>query len=258
MKFVDTHAHLLDGRLACRADDIVANLESDNLEFVVEISASVDESPCALRFAQAHDNVYCTLGVHPHVCDKYNDEYERWVIANATDPKVVAIGECGLDYHYMKHPKELQRDVFIRQILLADKVELPLVVHSRDALDDTIEILTAHKRHLRNGVLMHCFSYDAEAVRRLLAVTPDTYFAFGGAVTYKGNLHCDKAISAVPLDRLLLETDSPYLSPVPLRGKINEPKNVAYVAAHIANVLNVNIKEVAQMTTSNAKRFYKL
>jgi len=254
---IDSHAHLLDPRLRERAEEIVKNLKADGIEFVVEISADVAESHEAVAFAQTHKNVYCTIGVHPIFADTYCDEFEEW--AESVASKVVAIGECGLDYYHMETPAEHQREVFVRQIKLANKMGLPLVVHSRDAAEDTFKILNKHKP--KNGLVLHCFSYGVEEVERFK--TLDAYFAFGGAITYKlprptGTPSNSKGnyISAVPRDRLMIETDCPYLAPVPVRGTVNEPKNVKYVAEHVAKVLGLSFEEVAELTTRNAKRFY--
>ena len=271
----DSHAHILDPRLAERADEIAANLATDGLAFMVEISASPTESREALAFASRHENVYCTIGVHPHNAADYTPEFEHWAIAAVTDASkipllyggvpaagrrgggIVAVGECGLDYYRLQNSKELQQDVFTRQILLADKLGLPLVVHTREALTDTLAILIAHKKHVNNGILFHCFSEDETAVTQIREHY-DAYFAFGGAVTYKNNRIAAAALAAVPLNRLLVETDCPYLSPEPLRGKINEPKNVHIVAAHIAKVLNLTKDEIAAQTLANTKRFYRI
>lgn len=274
MFLADSHCHILDPRLVERAEEIVARLDEDGLEFIVEISASPQESYDALEFAGKHEKVYCTLGVHPHVADQYSDEFERWVLSlceklpspTATPPlqkgdlwkkKVVAVGECGLDYYYMTQPKELQKQIFARQIMLADRMKLPLVVHMRDAFDDMMDILIDHKAYLKNGLLFHCYSEGASEITRIREHF-DAYFAFGGAITYKGAAKSQDAIRAVPLDRIMVETDAPYLTPTPLRGKVNEPKNVRYVAEHVAGVLGLPFEEVSRATLENTRRFFKV
>ena len=253
----DSHCHTLDSRLVHRADEIVSCLKDDGLEFIVEISADPQESCGAVEFADTHDNVYCTIGVHPHCAREYSDEFERWALSQKS-AKVIAVGECGLDYHYPDGaPKELQKEAFTRQIRLADKLKLPLVVHTRDAFEDTLAILVENKKYIRNGILLHCFSEGANEVERIQKHF-SSYFAFGGAITYKNNKISNGAIRAVPLDRLLVETDAPYLSPEPLRGKINEPKNVRLVAEHIARVLELPFEDIAKATLENTKRFFRL
>jgi TatD DNase family protein len=253
---IDSHAHLLDPRLKDKAEDIVKNLKNDGIECVVEISADPNESKESVEFATRHKNVYCTIGVHPIYADSYSEEFEVWAIAQGGNKKIVAFGECGLDFYHMKTPIKHQREVFIKQIKISSEMGLPLVVHSRDAFEDTFEILSAHKESLTRGILLHCFSYGAEEVERFKEL--DVYFAFGGAITYKNADTARGAISAVPRDRLIVETDCPYLAPVPVRGTVNEPKNVKIVAEHIAEVLGLTLDEVAKLTTDNAKRFYNI
>jgi len=253
-KLVDSHTHLLDPRLKEQADEIVKNLKNDGIECVIEISADPMESSESVAFAGRHKDVYCTVGVHPIYADTFSDEFEVWALSQKGNKKIVAFGECGLDFYHMKTSIGHQREIFVRQIMLSEKMELPLVVHSRDAFQDTFEILSKHKEHLRHGIVLHCFSYGAEEVERFKEL--DVYFAFGGAVTYKNANAATDAIKAVPRDRLMIETDCPYLAPVPVRGTVNEPKNVKFVAEHIAGVLGISFDEVAKMTTENAKRFF--
>jgi len=261
---IDTHAHLLDSLLRDRAEEIVRDLKKDGVEYVVEICTGFANSPEvviagteaheALTFAEAHDNVYCTAGVHPMFAGTYSDEFEAWAVAHKGSKKIVAIGECGLDYYHMDFPKDVQRKTFVRQIKLADKLKLPLVVHSRDAFDDMFEILDEHKKYLCNGLILHCFSGGADEVNRFKVL--DAYFAFGGPITYKDT--SAEAVKTVPRDRLLIETDCPYLSPVPFRGRINEPKNVRIVAEHAAKILGLTFDKVAKLTSENAKRIFRI
>ena len=247
----DSHCHILDPKLKDKVSQIVDNLKNDGLEFIVEISADPNEAKEALAFATAHKNVYCTIGVHPCNAGQYDDEFERWCVG-VKSKKVVAFGECGLDYYHKDCPVDIQKQVFIKSIKLANKLGLPLVVHSRDAFEDTYKILKENKKHLNNGLLIHCFSYGAAEVRAFAEL--DAFFAFGGAVTYKNNKISDDAIRAVAKDRILIETDCPYLSPEPNRGKVNEPKNVKLVAAYIMRIINLTEKEILD----NTKRFYRI
>ena len=251
----DSHCHILDGKLRDRAEEIVGALGNEGLEFIVEISADPDEAREAVSFAYANEKVYCTIGVHPCYAQQYSDDFEQWALKQKSK-KIVAVGECGLDYYHKDCPVDIQKAAFVRQIVLADRLGLPLVVHTRDAFDDTYEILKANKRYLNNGVLIHCFSGDAGQAKMFAEF--DVYYAFGGAVTYKNNKIADGAIRAVPRNRILLETDCPYLSPEPIRGKVNEPKNVKIVGQHIAYVLDLTAGEVAKITLENTKRFYRI
>jgi len=256
----DSHCHLLDPRLSEKKDEIVKNFRKDGILFAVEISADSEEAVQAVSFANANADIYCTIGVHPSYADKYDDVFERWAAkAAAADckqkkRKIVAVGECGLDYYHNDFPPEKQADVFTRQIKLADRLKLPLVVHTREAFKDTLEILQENRNYLNHGLLIHCFSGGPDEVRAFAEL--DAYFAFGGAVTYKNNKISAEAIRAAALDRILLETDAPYLSPEPLRGKTNEPKNIKFTAEYVARILNMTVAEIEKITLDNTKRFY--
>ncbi|MDR1917428.1 MAG: TatD family hydrolase [Christensenellaceae bacterium] len=256
----DSHFHLTDPQLI--EQKIADSFADDNICGGVEIGANLAELPTVFQFAKMYANIYCTAGVHPMFAMDYNDkEFTDFVKKNINNPKFMAIGECGLDFH---RPEffgfaDRQTNVFIRHIELANEYKKPLVVHSRDAADETIKILNEYKSKLNNGVLIHCMSYDADVAKQFLKISPDLYFAFGGAITYKKNLECmADAIRAVPLDRILIETDAPYLAPEPHRGKLNEPKFMRYTAMRIAEILNLTVGEIEKITTDNAKRFYKI
>ncbi len=251
--FIDTHAHLCDEAFDDCRDELVSGLKDCGVEAVVEIGCDFDESRAALAFAKANENIYCAIGVHPHNAKFYSAEFEDWAQKNAKDKKVVAIGEVGLDYYYTLSEKDVQREVFIKQIELSHRLGLPLVVHSRDAEADTIEILLANKHMLTNGVLIHCFCYGVEFVDAVSELSP--IYALGGAITFKKNDY-SKVIERVGLSNIMLETDCPYLSPEPFRGKVNRPERVAIVASKIASILGCDTSEVESATTANAKRFY--
>lgn len=262
-KVVDSHCHVLDPRLKDKAGEIVACMEKDGLAYIVEISADPQEAVEALKFANQHKNVYCTCGVHPIFADQYSEDFEKWAEENCikhsikNNGKIVAIGECGFDFYHKDCPPDIQEKAFAAQIKLGHKFGLPLVVHTRDAFEDTFRVLLKYKGQIKNGLLIHCFSYGAAEADKL-SKEFDAYFAFGGAVTYKNAAMAEEAIRAVRFDRLLLETDAPYLAPVPLRGSVNEPKNVRIVCEHVARVLNLTTDEVARKTRENTKRFYNI
>ena len=254
----DSHCHLLDARLIDRADEIVANLERDGLEFIVQVGDSVSDSATGLEFALRHERVYCTIGVHPHMLGDYTNEFEIWAVAVRNNEKIVAVGEVGLDYYHITHPKEFQAEIFTRQIRLAHELKLPLVIHTRDAWTDTMAILCDNREYLQHGILFHCFSHGEtelrEATEKLETPTNAVYFAFGGWTRDNG------AIAACPIDRMLLETDSPYLNPPESGGKkiLNEPKNVRHVCEYIASVRQIPLDEIARATLENTKNFYKI
>jgi len=243
-------------------------MAQDGLAFIVEVGTSIEDCLDVYEFARTHENVYCTLGVHPHYSSEYLQgefgvKFEEWVGKLSKEQyrvqgsPLVAIGECGLDYYHNLSPRDVQKEVFIRQIKLAGELGMPLVVHSREAFEDTFRILSAHKEHLTNGVLIHCFGYGADELRQF-SESLDAYFSFGGAVTYKNATKIQQALRACPRDRLLLETDAPYLAPCELRGKINEPKRVRQVAEFVAGELGMSFEDVAQITLENTRRFYRI
>lgn len=261
-KFADSHSHILSEKLRDRAEQIVADLCTDGLAFIVEIGCDPDDAKQAVEFALKHERVYCAVGVHPHYAPQYTDEFETW-LKKQNYNKLVAIGECGLDYHYDHSPRDVQREVFARQIRLSHELGLPLIVHSRDAFDDTFSVLKENKSLLANGVVMHCYSYGAAEVKKLLAEFGDgIYFSFSGALTYcksyQSTEEARAALSAVPLDRIMAETDCPYLAPVPVRGTVNEPKNARYVIAHMAELLGKSFEDICALTLENTKRFFKI
>jgi TatD DNase family protein len=260
----DSHFHLTDPRLVERQGVIVGGFDADNICGGVEIGANFEELPAVFEFASKTPNVYCTAGVHPlYASDYIDNDFVNFVASHIGNKKFVAIGECGLDFHRpeLAAAADMQKFVFIRHIEIANQYKMPLVVHSRDAAADTIQILTEHKDKLKHGVLIHCVSYSADTAKELLSKLDGVavYFAFGGAITYKKNLDAmAETIRAIPADRILLETDAPYLSPETKRGSLNEPKFIVYTAARIAEILGLTAKETAELTASNAKRFYLL
>ena len=260
---VDTHTHLLDERLLPRVDKIISNFEKDGLVFAVEVGTGFDDSKNALELANKYQRLFCTIGVHPHYAGEYSDEFEEWAKQVVQkERKIIGVGECGLDYHYDFSPRDVQRETFIRQIKLADTLGLPLVVHSRDAFEDTIQVLTQYKELLKNGLLLHCFGYGASEAKKFTGL--DAYFAFGGAITYRDMEMYASALKTVPLDRIVLETDCPYLVPCPIRNgksedaRVNQPKNIKAVAEYISKILNMDYTQVCKITTENAKRLFKI
>lgn len=249
---IDTHAHLNDPKLYNRTQEILSN---PRLESVLVAGYHLSSSRLAVALSQNYDKIYAIVGCHPHDADKFSKDEREYYKMVANYPKVVAIGEIGLDYYYDRSPRDTQKRVFEEQIILASEVGLPIVLHVRDAYADTLEILARNADKLTNGVLVHCYSGSKETVREFMRY--DCYFALGGAITYKGAKK-DDVIKAIPLDRLVVETDAPYLTPVPKRGEINEPKNIEFVIKKIADTLGVCEQEVESITTTNAKRFFRL
>ena len=252
----DSHFHTTDPRLITLPEVVQGKNHG------VEIGADFESLPAVFEYAREHEGIYCTAGVHPEYADTYSaNDFENFVVANLNEPKFVAIGECGVDYHRDDLPsREQQITVFEHQIFMADRYHKPLVVHSRDAWEDTANVLIANRSRLKHGVLIHCMSYTAEQAKFLMEQLSDVpvYFAFGGHITYKNKAYLHDTLRAIPLDRILIETDAPYLAPVPKRGEINRPQYIQYTAETMAQVLNKTVDEIELMTRNNAYQFYKI
>ena len=251
MKLFDTHTHLLDERFSEDRETVLAKLAEQGIEYIVECSPDIAGSIRAAALAKEHHAVYAAVGIHPHSAQEWDERSKEVLRSLSKEQKVVAIGEIGLDYHYDFSPREAQKTAFTQQIELAMELDLPIVVHSREATLDTMTILKQYPG-LRGE--MHCFSGSAQTAREL--VDMGFYIAFGGALTFKNARKTIEAAQAVPMERLLLETDCPYMTPVPLRGKRNEPAYVRYVAEKMAEVKGMDAQEVARKTLENAKRFF--
>ncbi len=245
---IDSHLHLDDEKLCERAEEIVSAFSSQNILFAINNSCDYNSMLAGVALAEKYDRVYATVGMHPHTSSQFDDTFIKKMYELGTHPKVVAVGEIGLDYYYNLSPKQTQKDVFAEQLEIADKLGLPVTLHIRDAYGDALDILTAQKKYLNHGVLWHCYSGSAEFARQM--AKQGHYFAFGGAITFK-NANKQDVIDAVPFDKVLTETDSPYMSPVPLRGTVNEPKNVAFVLQKLAELYHKPVEEVEQQVCQN-------
>lgn len=255
---IDVHCHLTGGEYE-RSGGVSAVLERARAAGVGAVICSgfdLDSSYRAAELAEKYEDVYFCAGFQPQELKKYRDGDLERIAALANASKCVGIGEIGLDYHYPDNPrKELQKEIFVRQIRLADEAGLPIVVHSRDAAADTLEILRANRAFLKNGALLHCYSYSKETAKDFAAL--GMYFSFGGTSTYKNAERVRENARAIASDRLLSETDSPYLTPEPFRGNFpNEPKNVKYVTENLARLREENEEELEERIFANAKRLF--
>ena len=245
---IDTHCHLDDERLYPLAESVISDMAKDGLYCVVTSSSDYESSVCNFALATNNRDVYATVGIHPQEASgRTTAQYDEFC-KMAENEKVVAIGEVGLDYYYENSPREIQKTVLVEQMELAH-------FHVRDAYGDFFDILKDNKKLLEYGGTVHCFSGTAEYAKSLLKY--DLYFGFDGPITYKNARHSVEAAAEIPVDRLLVETDSPYLAPTPLRGTINLPKNVRLVAEKLATIKNLSINDIEEITTNNAKRLFK-
>lgn len=251
---IDTHTHLCDTRFNNQREQIIADMLQDGLCAICETGADLISSQQAVKLAMQHDKIYAIVGTHPEDAEQLDNaslDYYRQV---STNPKVVAIGEIGLDYYYTQENKTQQKKAFESQLALSFEVGLPVVLHIRDAYQDALDILKSYRNQLVYGISLHCYSSSAEMVKEFSKL--DCYFGLGGAITFK-NANKNSVIQAIDKDRILLETDCPYMTPEPFRGKTNQPKYVEYVAQKIASVLDMSKQEVLEITDQNAKRLFK-
>lgn len=261
MELFDSHCHLDDERFEEDREEIIEKIKESGVTKLVSAGYSIEGSRKGVELSKKYEFIYTTCGLSPN--DIPQTEEELWkdidkikklVKENLEYKKIVAIGEIGLDYYWEKNNerRELQKKAFVKQIELANDFDLPIVIHTRDAVMDTIEILKKNKVN-KKGVF-HCCPLNRELVKEALKL--DFYISFAGPVTFKNSKNANEIIQMVPNDKMLIETDSPYLSPEPLRGKRNDPRNVKYIAQKIADVKGLSIDEVAEFTNQNAKRIF--
>ncbi|WP_182504029.1 TatD family hydrolase [Peribacillus huizhouensis] len=249
----DTHVHLNDKQFDEDLEEVIQRTKETGVSNMVVVGFDRPTIIRAMELVEKYDFIYAAVGWHPVDAVDMTDEDLNWIEDLALHPKVVAIGEMGLDYHWDKSPKDIQKDVFRKQIKLAKKVKLPIIIHNREATADIVEILKEENAHEVGGI-MHCFSGSPEIAKECLEM--NFYISLGGPVTFKNAKKPKEVAAEIPLDRLLIETDCPYLAPHPFRGKRNEPAYVKLVAEQIAEIKEITFEEVAEATTRNAKKLF--
>lgn len=252
---IDTHAHLQDEKIS-DYEIAINNALSGGVEKIICASSNIQNSKEAVKIATKHNCVYATIGIHPEEANSFDDNSIFELTELAKNKKVVAIGEIGLDYHYEFASRDVQKAVFEKQINLANNLGLPIVVHTRDASGDTMDILRANLNKLKNGVCIHCFNMSLEILKEIMSY--NFYISVGGIVTFNNAKNVIDVVKECKIENLMLETDSPYIAPVPLRGTINEPKNVVYSARKMAEIRGLGYDEFDRITTQNAKRFFRI
>lgn len=252
---IDTHVHLDDPRLRRQLSQVLAYAAAMGVARMINIGHNMESSRASLALAREHENIWAAVGVHPHSAKDFTEEDMVRLENLAKDAKVVAIGEIGLDYHYDHSPRPVQREVFRRQLELARRLDLPVIIHQREAVQHTLECLAEFAPLARGGV-MHCFSGSVEVMKSCLDL--NLHIGLGGPVTFKNARKPKEVAAAVPLDRLLLETDCPYLAPHPHRGKTNQPGYLPLVAAEIAAIRGVSPAEIAEACWDNARALFRL
>jgi TatD DNase family protein len=251
---VDHHCHLDFPQLAADRDGLLARAKTAGVGVMVTISTRVRQLPTLLDICAPHENIYCSVGTHPHNADEERGIPADELVRLSEHPKVVAIGEAGLDYFYKKSSPEAQAEGFRTHIEAARRTGLPLEIHTRDADADTIAILEEEHKRGAFPAILHCYTGGPQLARR--AVELGLYVSFTGVITFKKNEALREIAAAVPLDRLLVETDAPYLAPEPYRGKTNEPSYVVHTAATLANVKGITLEALAEATTDNFFRLF--
>ncbi len=251
----DTHAHYDDEAFEQDRKELLSGLQDAGIEAVVNISANIQGVKHTLELINQYPFIYGAVGVHPSETGELNHTLLNWLEEMARKPKVVAIGEIGLDYHWEEPEKEVQKHWFIRQLDLARRVKLPVVIHSRDAAKDTLDIMKEGKAEETGGVI-HCFSYGTDMAREYLNM--GFYLGIGGGVTFANAKKLKEVVKYMPMDRLVLETDCPYLSPVPNRGKRNSSLNLPYVVEAVSQLKGILPQEVISVTNENAKKLYRI
>ncbi len=252
---IDTHAHLNDERLLPIVSDVVSNMDSDGLSRIITVGYDYESSRVNQQLARDYDNVYFTVGVHPHDSKTYSQEMEDYFVATIKDDaKCVALGEIGLDYYYDLSERDVQKKIFVRQLDLANELSIPVAIHLRDAYGDMVNLLRDNRNKLKNGVILHCYSGSKELVKEFSKY--DMFYSFGGAITFRNATDKPDVVRAVPRDRIMLETDCPYMTPVPYRGKTNLPQYVSLVRDKMAEILGIEKEEIENITTDNARALF--
>ncbi|GGE84550.1 TatD family hydrolase [Priestia taiwanensis] len=251
----DTHVHLNAAQYNDDLQEVINRALEAGVKHQVVVGFDRETITRALELVEQYDFLYAAVGWHPVDAIDMTDEDLQWLEDLAAHPKVVALGEMGLDYYWDKSPKDVQKEVFRKQIRLAKKVKLPIIIHNRDATQDIVDILKEEGASEVGGI-MHCFSGSVEIAKECMKM--NFYISLGGPVTFKNARMPKEVAKEIPLEKLLIETDCPYLTPHPFRGKRNEPSYVKLVAEEIASLKELSFEEVATRTTENAKKLFKI
>lgn len=251
----ETHAHYDDEQFDNDRESLLRSLPEHGIAYVVNIGSSIETSKNTIELANRYSFAYGAIGVHPNEVAELDEDKIAWLKEKTKEPKIVAIGEIGLDYYWKEPEREIQKKWFDRQMALAKEVKLPMVIHSREAAKDTVDMMKAAGAKDIGGVI-HCYSYSLETAKIFLDM--GFYLGIGGVVTFNNARKLKEVVEYAPLDRLVLETDCPYLAPVPLRGKRNSSLNIPYVIKEIKKIKNIGYDEIVEVTNRNAKTLYKI
>ncbi len=252
---VDSHVHLDDTRFDRDRDQLIQSFNKDGIAYVLHAAYDLNSSIKAVNASEQHSKVFASVGYHPHNAKEVTEDSLSIIEALAKKKKVVAIGEIGLDYHYNHSPKEVQRKWFVEQMRLAKKLDMPFIVHDREAHGEIYELIQSEYNTSMRGI-MHCYSGNVELAKSFIKM--GFLISLAGPVTFKNARKAKEVAKEIPLEHLLVETDAPYLTPVPFRGKRNEPAYVCYVAQEIADLKGLSFEKVAEITTNNFKKMFEI
>lgn len=250
---IDTHAHYDDKAFDEDRTEVLESMAGEGIGRIVNIGSSLEACKRTIQLMEQYDFIYGALGIHPTDSGELTESDIEWIKEMCALEKCVAVGEIGLDYYWDEPDRAIQKKWFVRQLELAKEVNLPVVIHSRDAAQDTVDIMKAEKAQEIGGVV-HCYSYSREMAKTFLDM--GFYFGIGGVVTFNNGRKLKEVVEYLPMDRIVLETDSPYLAPVPFRGKRNDSRKLIHVVEQIANIKGISLEEVQQTTTQNAHNLY--
>lgn len=251
----DTHAHYDDEAFENDREILLSGMREANVEYIVNVGASMASSERSVALAEKYPFIYAAVGVHPDEAGELNEENFARLKAWTSHEKVKAVGEIGLDYYWDKEKHDLQKHWFLRQMELAAECKLPVIIHSREAAKDTLDLVTAAK-HLELSGIIHCYSYSVEQAREYLNL--GYYIGIGGVLTFKNAKKLKEVAEYVPLSKIVLETDCPYLAPVPFRGKRNDSAKIRYVAEELAQIKGIPAEEVIRITNENGRKLYDI
>ncbi len=251
----ESHAHYEDKRFDEDREQLLNSLKDNNVGYVINVSSTLQTIKTTLELTKQYDFIYGAVGIHPEAAAELNKENFLWVKQMSKQPKIVSIGEIGLDYYWDEPDRSIQKEWFEKQVEWAKEIDLPMIIHSRDAAKDTFDMLKALQGDKVGGVI-HCFGYGKEMAKEFLNM--GFYIGIGGVVTFKNGKKLREVAEYVPIESILLETDCPYMSPEPNRGKRNDSTNLIYVAKEIARIKGMEYDDVVRITEENAMRMYRL
>ena len=252
---IDSHCHLDYSNLYNQLDEVVRRAENNDVKYLLSICTTTESFEKIKLIVEKYKNIFGTFGIHPHETEKYTNIDKKYIIeAKSKNEKIIGIGETGLDYYYNHSDKNIQRNSFIEHIQAASELNIPVIVHSRNAENDTYEILRSEGKNLNLKVLIHCFTGTAEFARKLLDL--NCYISVSGIITFKNSTDLINAVSKIPIEKLLVETDSPYLAPIPYRGKSNEPSYIVETINKLSQIKNISKEKVVTNTTNNFKNLF--